>query len=200
VLLLAAIAAAAVGFDLPGLRIIFGPPPSAPAAATPGTSMTHAPGALLGLGTPLGLDEAQALVDFPIPLPPAPDLGPPDATYLRLARVALVWAPGPGLPPTADAEIGLLLNEFRGSYDSTLVLKVAQEGTRVEEIEVDGAPGYWIDGAPHAFVYIDPAGSRLEDSYRSVGDTLVWTREGITFRLETGLGRDAAIRLAESLR
>jgi hypothetical protein len=200
-LLLAAVAAAAVGFDLPGLRIIFGPRPSgALATATPGTSLPHAPGALLGLGTPISLDEAQRLVDFRILVPSSPDLGPPDATYLRLTRVALVWAPRPSLPATADPEIGLLLNEFHGTFDETAVLKAADAGTHVETVTVDGAPGYWIDGAPHVFVYLDPNGARLEDSYRPVGDSLVWTHGGITFRLETSMGRDAAIRLAEALR
>ena len=199
-LILAAAAAAAIGFNLPGLRIIFGPPPSLPPAATPGTSVPHLPGALLGLGTVVTMDDAQAVVDFPLTLPTDPDLGPPDATYLRLGRVALVWAPGPGLPATSDPEIGLLLNSFHGSYDEIVVEKVADSGTHVEAITVNGAPGYWIDGAPHFFVYLDPSGRQVEDTYRSVGQTLVWTRDGITFRLETGLDRDAAIRLAASLR
>jgi hypothetical protein len=65
---------------------------------------------------------------------------------------------------------------------------------------VNGAPGYWIEGAPHFFMYLDPSGKQIEDTYRTVGQTLVWTSDGITFRLETGLDRDAAIRLAASLR
>ena len=199
-LILAAAAAAAIGFNLPGLRIMFGPPPSLPPPATPGTSVPHLPGALLGLGTVVTMDDAQAVVDFPLTLPTDPDLGPPDATYLRLGRVALVWAPGPRLPATSDPEIGLVLNEFLGDFDEMVVEKTAQSGTHVEPVLVGGAPGYWIAGAPHFFVYLDPSGTPIEDTYRSVGQTLVWTSDGITFRLETGLDRDAAIRLAASLR
>jgi hypothetical protein len=39
----------------------------------------------------------------------------------------------------------------------------------------------------------------VSDSRRWVGDTLLWTDGGTTYRLETALGRDAAIRIAESL-
>jgi len=199
-LILAAAAVAAIGFNLPGLRIIFGPPPSLPPTASPGTSVPHLPGSLLGLGTIVSADEAQRLVDFELVLPTDPDLGPPAATYVRLGRVAFVWGPTPDLPATTDPEIGLLLNEFHGSYEETIVKKVAPEGTEVEPVTVGGAAGYWIDGAVHFFMYLDPSGKEIEDTYRTVGHTLVWTRAGITYRLETGLDRDAAIRLAESLR
>jgi hypothetical protein len=38
------------------------------------------------------------------------------------------------------------------------------------------------------------------DSRRIVGDTLLWARDGITYRLESALGMDAAVRLADTLR
>ena len=200
-LILAAVAAAAIGFNLPGLRILFGPPPSLQPSSTPHGSAEGLPGSLLGLGSVVSLEDAQSQVDFELTMPTDPNLGPPAATYIRLGRVALVWAPSAALPATSeDPEIGLLLNEFHGTYDTEIVEKLIHEGTRVEQITVDGAPGYWIFGAPHFFAYIDEAGQRMEDTYRSVGQTLVWTRDGITYRLETGLDRDAAIRLAASLR
>ena len=200
-LILAAVAAAAIGFNLPGLRILFGPAPSVQPSVTPPASADGMPGSLLGLGVIASLEEAQAQVDFDLQIPTDPNPGPPAATYVRLGRVALVWAPSAELPATSeDPEVGLLLNEFHGTYDTEIVEKLIHEGTRVEQITVDGAPGYWIYGAPHFFVYIDETGQRMEDTYRSVGQSLVWTRDGITYRLETGLDRDAAIRLAESLR
>lgn len=199
-LIITAIAAAAVGLNLPGLRIIFGPLPSLPPTATPGTSNAHLPGALLGLGSLVSPEEAQALVDFALVRPSDPDIGPPDATYVRLGRVAFVWAPTPTLPATTDREIGLLLNEFHGTYDETVVEKVADSGTHVEPVTVNGSAGYWIAGAPHFMRYRDPSGEPMDDTYRGVGQTLIWAANGVTFRLETALDRDAAIRLAESLR
>jgi len=201
VLVIATVAAAAIGFALPGLRIIFGPPPSvAPATASPEASLPRPPGAGIGLGAAIPLDDARALVDFPVVVPTDPDLGPPDVVYSRLGRLALVWAPRAGLPATTDPTVGLLLSEFRGRVEEGFILKIADAGTQVEPVDVGGTPGYWIDGEPHFFLYIDPAGAVIEDSYRVVGDTLVWTRDGVTYRLETSLGRVAAIRIAESLR
>lgn len=200
-LIVAAVAAAAIGFNLPGIRIIFGPPPSLePTPSHASISPSGLPGVQMDLGAIVSVEEAQALVDFPLLLPTNPDLGPPDATYVRLRRVAFIWAPQDGIPPTDDPEVGLLLNQFRGVLGQNIVNKIADEGTHVEPITVDGAPGYWIAGAPHFFMYVDPSGLEISDSYRSVSQTLVWTRDGITYRLETALDRDAAIRLAESLR
>ena len=200
-LVLALVAAAAIGYYLPGLRIIFGPTPSLPApTASAAAGASGPPGWQHGLGQRMSPAEAQARVDFPLLRPATPDPGPPDATYVRSGRVAFVWAPRPGLPATGDPNIGLLLNEFHGTFDRTIVEKIASVGTHVEPVSVAGAPGYWIAGAPHFFMYLDPSGHEIDDSYRSVGQTLVWTRDGITYRLETSLDRDAAIALAESLR
>ncbi|MCI0344011.1 MAG: hypothetical protein L0221_01025 [Chloroflexi bacterium] len=197
-LILAAVTAAAVGWRLPGLEIIFGPAPSA--RPSPSASPSAMPGSVMGLGTVVSVEEAQALVDFPLLRPSDPDLGPPDAVYFRLGRVAQLWSPGDGIPATDDPKVGLLLNQFRGDLSESLVQKIAQAGTLVEPIAVGDARGYWIAGTPHFFYYLDEAGREIQDSYRSVSQTLVWTRDGITYRLETSLDRDAAIRLAESLR
>ena len=65
---------------------------------------------------------------------------------------------------------------------------------------VDGSQGWWISGAPHFFYYIDPEGNAVEDTHRQVGDTLIWSTGDVTYRLESSLGMEAAISLAESLR
>jgi hypothetical protein len=197
-LVLAAAAAAAIGWHLPGLDIFFGTP-SLP-VPTASRAPSDRPGATLGLGTPVTIDEARQQIDFDLRLPSEPDLGPPDATYVRTGRVAMIWAPTEGLPATLDPNVGLLLNEFKGTYDEGMAEKWVHEGSIVDPIDVAGAPGFWIHGAPHFFVYVDENGTELPDSYRSVGQTLVWHSEGMTYRLETSLNRDAAIRLAESLR
>ena len=65
---------------------------------------------------------------------------------------------------------------------------------------VNGGRGFWISGPQHFFYYVDPSGAIVEDSRRSVGDTLIWTDGDVTYRLESRLGMEEAIRLAESLR
>jgi hypothetical protein len=64
---------------------------------------------------------------------------------------------------------------------------------------VDGEPGFWISGTAHFFFYIDKNGTVIDDDRRWVDDALVWSEGGTTYRLETSLGRDGAIELAESL-
>jgi hypothetical protein len=206
-LILAAIAGA-VGFGLPGLRIIFGPLPTPSLSPSPSLNASPSPtplvpppvGASLSLGAPLPLDEIEAQVDFDLILPPDPAIGPPDASFLEDDRVALVWATKPGLPETNASGIGLVINEFPGTVDDGFFQKVLTQDTKVTPVTVNGLEGYWLTGSPHFFMYVDRDGAQRFDEGRVVGDTLVWTSGETTYRLESALGKDAAIRLAESLR
>jgi hypothetical protein len=198
-LLVAAAVTAAIGYGLPGLRILFGPvaSPGPSSAAPPGPSST--PGALLGLGTPFTLEEVASLVAFDVLLPPDPAIGPPDAVYVAGQRVSLVWAPNSALPGTVAQGVGLLIVEVQATIDEGMIQKIIDSGTTVEAIAVDEAPGYWIAGASHEILFIGPDGEPIQDSRRLAGNTLVWTRDGITYRLEGQLTRGEAIALAESL-
>jgi hypothetical protein len=198
-LLAAAAVTAAIGYGLPGIRILFGPQASPTTPAETGRPSSP-PGATLGLGGQVTLDDARARVDFPVLLPPDPAIGPPDAVYLAGSRLTLVWGPRPGLPGTADARIGLLLVELRAKIDEGMIQKNIDSGTRVERVTVGGAAGYWIAGERHMITYLDPYGVPVLDSERVVGNTLVWTADGITYRLEGELTREDAIALAETLR
>ena len=206
-LILAAIAGA-VGFGLPGLRIIFGPlpTPSVAPSVSPSASPSRSPllpppvGSSLGLGVALPLEEIEAKVDFDLILPPDPAIGSPDASFKSEERVALVWATKPGLPETNASGIGLVINEFPGTTDRGFFEKVLTQDTTVTPVTVNGLEGYWLSGAPHFFMYVDREGDQHFDEGRVVGDTLIWTSGETTYRLESALSKDAAIRLAESLR
>jgi hypothetical protein len=206
-LILAAIAGA-VGFGLPGLRIFFGPlpTPSVAPSVSPSASPSRSPlapppvGSSLGLGVALPLEEIEAKVDFDLILPPDPAIGSPDASFKSEERVALVWATKPGLPETNASGIGLVINEFPGTTDRGFFEKVLTQDTTVTPVTVNGLEGYWLSGAPHFFMYVDREGDQHFDEGRVVGDTLIWTSGETTYRLESALGKDAAIRLAESLR
>jgi hypothetical protein len=211
-LLVLAAVAGAVGFGLPGLRIIFGEGPSptasppvtssaSPRPSEPSPSATLQPlGGSLGLGDAVPLAEVRRQASFEILLPTDPPIGPPDVSYLNDQRVTLVWASGAVLPETNTPGIGLVLGEFRGNVDQGYYEKVLGDQTIVTPVIVNGGRGYWIHGGPHFFYYIDPQGQVVTDESRVVGDVLIWTRGEVTFRLETSLGMAAAIRLAESLR
>lgn len=208
-LVLAAIAGA-VGLGLPGLRIIFGDVPSPTASAPPSgssspsgsarASSSLAPlGSSLGIGRALPLAEVERLAGFDVLLPSDPAIGEPDVAYLAGERAALVWATRPGLPPTEAAGIGLLISEFQGRVDDGYIQKILDSDTELTPVTVNGSPGYWIHGDPHYFFYIGPDGKAVDDSHRVVGDVLLWSTGDVTYRLESGLGIDAAIRLAETL-
>jgi hypothetical protein len=211
-LVLAAIAGA-IGFGLPGLRIIFGDIPSQPpvasatpagsgsASAAPSASATPGPlGSGLGLGVVFPLADAEARGGFDLILPPDPAIGPPDVAWVTGRRVNLVWASSPVLPAADASGVGLLISEFQGHVDPGLYQKFIDTGTKLTPVTVNGSPGYWISGEPHFFFYIDPEGNSVDDTHRQVGDTLIWSTGEVTYRLESALDMDAAIQLAESLR
>jgi hypothetical protein len=89
----------------------------------------------------------------------------------------------------------VLLSELLTGDDPILLKKLAAGGTDVEGVPVAaGVPGIWIHGGRHVFMAPQlPA--------RFAGNTLVWQRDGITFRLEgKRLTQAAALRLARTLR
>ncbi len=208
VLVLAALAAA-LALGLPGLRIRLAepastPPPTAAGAsgATPGTSEPGVPGSRLGLGRLVALDEVERLTGRSISVPVAADLGPPDAAYVdegRANQVALVWSASGGLPGSREPGVGLVLMRFDGTVDDGFYEKVVGGGTSVVPISVRGHGGFWISGDPHLFFYRTAGGQSIDDSRRWVGDALIWSDGRMTFRLESALGREAAIALAESI-
>jgi hypothetical protein len=212
ILALAALATA-IGLGLPGIRItqtaspivpVASAPPSAtPRVVPPGTPVpTPTPGPLgwqLGLGSPFAVDLLPRSVSFPIRLPPA-TFGPPTSAWFLDGRVSAVWPSRPGLPPLEERDLGLVLTQFQGGIDAGYFDKVLGPGTTMEVVQVDGVVGYWITGRPHELIYVSPSGDPVFDTRRIVGESLIWAKDGITYRLETGLGQAAAIELANSLR
>jgi hypothetical protein len=203
-LILLAAVAGAVAFGVPGIRLIFGDPGGTPppAVATPAPTPTGSvppAGSSIPLGQRVDAAELEERAEFPVRFPDDPLLGAPDATYLsNRGEVALVWAPTDDLPPTIESDIGLLIMQFRGSVSPEPIGKIISSGTTVEPVRIaDG--GYWIEGDPHTYFYISPDGEHVEEGRRWVGDALIWQDGEMTYRIETSLGKDAAVRIAESL-
>jgi hypothetical protein len=210
---LAAIAGA-IGFGVPGIRIIFtGATPSPQTTAPPASSQfptsspspTVAPtpgplGSVLDLGFQTTPAEAPALGGFALALPASSSVGPPDTTWFTEGRVTLVWKAKPGLPETLAPGVGLLLTEFRGSINEEFFQKMIGPGTTVSPVMIGDVAGWWISGDPHEIMYLDERGDIVADSRRFVGNTLLWSRGDLTFRMETSLERGAAIGLAATIR
>jgi hypothetical protein len=72
-------------------------------------------------------------------------------------------------------------------------------GASVTALEVDGAPGFWIEGPPHLIRYRGPEGQERTEMTRLVGDTLVWQSGDVLYRVESGLGLERTLRIAESI-
>jgi hypothetical protein len=89
----------------------------------------------------------------------------------------------------------VLLSEARTGDDPILMKKFVSGATQVEAVAlVPGVTGLWLHGGRHVFMapQLPP---------RFAGNTLVWQRDRITFRLEgKSLTRAEAARLARTLR
>jgi hypothetical protein len=186
--LLLAATVAALALVLPGLRITM--VPSVPSADAPRDPL----GARLALGTPIPIETANAGVPTL--------LGAPDEAYeVGDGEVlSLVYAVSDDLPELGDSGIGLLVQVIDGDLDRARVEKLVDEvGVSLTSVRVGEADGYWISGPPHLIRYTSPSGAERSQSTRIAGDALVWERAGILFRIESGLGREATIRIAESI-
>jgi hypothetical protein len=164
-------------------------------SATPAPS--HDLGESLGLGVPITPEQArQAGGLFPgtLPAPDAAYLGPLVAGQ---RPVALVYAPGPGLPASKVTGVALIVQTFRASLDPILFKKMA---TDVQATTVAGAPAYWIGGGAHGFMYSTPEGPGGFVPQRLADHTLLVERaDHRLLRVEGPLTLEAAKRIAESV-
>jgi hypothetical protein len=136
------------------------------------------------------LESVQQLVDYPILLPSyPPDLGPPDRVFVQDARgdvTILIWID----PKQADQVLMSLHIIPPGSW---AVEKM--NPARVQDTTVNGQRAIWAVGPyPVRFSNGDIDFVRLVD-----GHVLIWTDGQITYRLETELNLEEAVKVAESL-
>jgi hypothetical protein len=145
---------------------------------------------LLTLDGKTTLEDARAKSLFPIIIPSYPsDLGLPDLVYRqdRADMVILVW-----LSPADPHTVRMSLHEIG---PNSVVLK-KMDTKVVQETSVGGRYALWTTG-PY-MLQISGAGfsfMRLVD-----GHTLIWAAGDITYRLETDLSLEEALKIAESLR
>jgi hypothetical protein len=155
---------------------------------------------VLRLGDEVSLPEANRRAPFTIVGPSG--LGTPSAVYAgepSSESVTLLWGPGDRVPEVATTGVGVLLTEMPGSTGRSLIEKQLSPETTVENVSVGDAAAYWIAGGQHELQYLDADGRRRLDTTRLAANTLLWEVDGVTFRLESQLDRDAAIDLARDL-
>ena len=106
----------------------------------------------------------------------------------------------PGDPVLEGTDTFLTLMAVPGTTEEPLIAKAAGPNVRLEPIDVNGDPGWWITGAPHEIMVLRPDGDIGVLRAAVVGDTLVFSRDGTLYRLESALGREATLEIARSLR
>ena len=217
--------AAAIGFGLPGLRIIIlGPTPSPSASVvapslSPGASQASTtpapvptPPSLesLDVGNPVDPSTAAASVGYPVKLPTLPELGRPLGVYARggapTARLSAIYAANPSFqagsnPPIVEGQpVAIIVMEFPGVTDAGFLKKILEPGTTIQTQTVNGHEGFWIAGEPHQLIYVEPNGQATDDPVRIVGNVLAWNDGDLTFRVEGANDLATALRIAESIR
>jgi hypothetical protein len=139
------------------------------------------------------LEEAKARAGFPVLLPTYPaDLGAPDRVYLQNiggAAVVLVW-----LNRAEPERARLSLHELG---PGTFANKGAP--TSLETTTVNGRPAAWTEG-PYLLEFLRNGRSDAELGRLVTGHVLIWEDSPMTYRLETDLPLEEAVRIAESLK
>ncbi len=128
----------------------------------------------------------------------------PDTAYVIGAGerriVTLAWRAEPGQGTIPFSDLALTVMAVPGETDDSLIKKLVTPGTSIDAVTIGGDRGWWISGAPHEIFVQRPDGDVGPVHSALAGDTLVFARDGTLYRLESSLGRDATIAIAESLR
>lgn len=137
------------------------------------------------------LEQARKELPFPVRLPTyPPDLGPPDAVFVQRADkplLVLVW-----MQPDHPGQVRMSLHEI--PTDSVLIMKVQPKV--IAETKVNGQQAFWTEGP---YLLIMKSGD-ISQTRLVQGSTLVWVEGAMTYRLETGLSMEEAVKVAESLK
>jgi hypothetical protein len=158
----------------------------APLTATP--IATFLP-SVLDLAGETTLTGAQSQVNFPILLPSYPvGLGKPDHVYVQdvgSPMLVLVW-----MDRAHPDKVRLSLDEIEPGW------AVSKSNPRlIEETAVNGQPAVWAVG-PYL---LQIANSDYVMERLVQGNVLIWTQGETTYRLETDLSLEEAVKIAESL-
>jgi hypothetical protein len=146
----------------------------------------------LNLAGPTTLAEAEARAGFAIRLPTYPaDLGSPDAVFyqdIEGALIVMVWTKADD-PNQVEYSLHILSNSgFAYKSNPPVVMTTTVEGNLAA----------WTHG-PYLMAYGRGSEPGWELRYLVSGRVLIWEENGLTYRLESDLTLEEAVRMAESL-
>lgn len=158
-----------------------------------GTSQSAVPlESRFGLAGATTLADAEARAGFAIHLPTYPStLGLPDGVFYQELGgpvVVLVWM-DPKRPDEARFTLHILGDRVSAEKSSPAVVMTTT---------VNGNPAVWAEG-PYVLAYGEENQTNWELRYLVSGRVLIWTQDGLTYRLESNLSVEEAVRMAESL-
>jgi hypothetical protein len=161
-------------------------------------------GQRLGLGNSTTLETARTQVSWTITVPKS--LGDPDEVYLQQpptgpsqGEVTLVYSARPGIPVSGQTGVSVLITEARGAVNKNFFGKMLGPDTTLEELQVNGHPGFWIAGNPHVFYFTDTNGQFRDETMRLATNTLIFDNGDTVVRIEGNLTKAQALEIAKSL-
>lgn len=201
-----------LGFDSvriePGVTV---PTTITPATSTPATSTPAASTSTtltsttevrpeLGLAPGVSIEVAMSQTGLPDPTPTL--LGDPQSVHVAQppdsGQIILVYAPSDLVPQSNVTGVGALVSVLPAQIDEGFFRKTLGTTATVQPVDVDGAVGYWIEGAPHQLMF-ESGNEVLQDTLRLATNTLLWQRDGHVYRLEADIDLETAVRIAKTV-
>lgn len=93
----------------------------------------------------------------------------------------------------------LYVTQLPVDTEESSVSKLVLPDTEIVAVTVAGEAGFWIEGDGHALAILDRNGRIIEDSARLAADTLLYTTDGLTVRIEGRMTLDQAMTIASQL-
>ena len=138
---------------------------------------------------PASLAEIESAIGRPASLP---DGYEPTASYL------VRYGASPAAILRFD-DFDLWQIDAAGDFEGILGKEVDSQAALVDTT-VGGVPARWISGGPHLVAFYDDSGGFVDDTARTVErNTLIWRTDAALYRIETTLGLEDAIAIAEAL-
>ena len=129
---------------------------------------------------------------FPFADPPDDERAPDQILLAPGMRVTYVWR--------ADDRARLLVTQFPGdATEPGLVKKLVSSATRIDMLDIDGHRALWLEGGPHAVLFLTPDGNIGTTSAGSPATPCSSRTTASTVRIEAQIDRADAIELARSL-
>jgi hypothetical protein len=155
----------------------------------------------LGLGPAVSITDAMGRTGLPDPTPSL--LGEAQSIHVvqppNSGQIVLVYPASELVGRSPVTGVGALVSVMAARMDSGFFQKTLGDSATVRSVDVGGADGFWIAGAPHQLYFVFE-GEMETDTLRLATNTLLWQRGDHVYRLEADISLETALRIAASVR